>query len=140
MTKTEHAIEVFEEGCDCDQAVLAAFEQELHVDPTILDAMIHKESIALGTPHPDCGVVIGACSVIKMCDKCKEGKASEEELLERFKVEFLKRNKSLRCKELLGYDLSNMSDLIQVMDNDLCEKKCEHYISDAVEILDTLVH
>lgn len=139
MTKTEHAIRAFETGCDCNQAVIAGFERELHINPDELHRMIHSESIALGTPHANCGVVLGAASVIRMCDKCQNGAADPEALIGEFKSRFLREHHTLRCKDLLGYDLTDPVEQNTVVEEGLCESRCEGLIAEAIAIVEELI-
>ena len=53
----------------------------------------------------------------------------------RFIKEFVKRNNTIKCKELLDADLSTEEGRTKMKEENLSEKVCEKAVSDAADIL-----
>ncbi len=138
MTRKEAALSYFISGHDCDKAVFSAFENDVIISSKE-DKYIHTDCEFPGLPHSKCGAVSGAGCVLFHFKQNIGHEDSAEEMWSRFKDEFLKRNESLKCTELLGYDLSIRRDAMDVIENDVCKNVCPKYIEDAVEILETII-
>ena len=52
---------------------------------------------------------------------------------------FIRRNGSVVCRELLGYDLSKPEEKAVILEKDLFRTFCPDMIRSAVEILDELI-
>ena len=137
MTRKETAIDTFNKGRDCDKAVFSAFEDDVIINKKE-DKYIHNCEFP-GLPHTKCGAVSGAGCVIFHYKENVGHEDSAEEMWLKFKDEFKKRNKSLNCTDLLGYDLSVRRDEMKVMENDIIKNTCPRYIEDAVEILEEII-
>ena len=137
MTRKETALESFKKGLDCDKAVFSAFEDDVIVSQKE-DKYIHSCEFP-GLPHSKCGAVSGAGCVIFHYKENVGHEDSAEEMWGKFKNEFLKRHDSLKCTELLGYDLSVRRDAMDAMENEAIRKTCPKYIEDAVEILEDII-
>ncbi|MBI9107910.1 MAG: C_GCAxxG_C_C family protein [Spirochaetales bacterium] len=137
MTRKDTAIEAFEKGLDCDKAVFSAFEKDVIISPKE-DKYIHSCEFP-GLPHTKCGAVSGSGCVIFHYKENVGHEDTAEEMWQHFKDEFIRRHGSLKCKELLGYDLSVRRDAIEVVENDVFMKVCSKYIEDAVEILEEIL-
>ena len=137
MTRKETAIESFNKGLDCDKAVFSAFEKDVVISPKE-DKYIHNCEFP-GLPHTKCGAVSGAGCVLFHYKENVGHEDSAEDMWIRFKKEFTDRNKSVKCAELLGYDLSIRKDAMDVIENDVIKNTCPRYIEDAVEILENII-
>ncbi len=91
-----------------------------------------------------CGAVTGAFIVIGLKHgktKADDDKAREKtyelanELVRRFK----KRNATIRCRELLGHDLSTGEGREAVMEQNLFVTRCPKFLRDAAEILEEIL-
>jgi C_GCAxxG_C_C family probable redox protein len=92
-----------------------------------------------------CGAVSGAALVIGMkfgstdnTDKHSRDKAYQKanELLEKFAAQ----NKSLLCKELLGYDIKTKEGLKQARESGVMVQKCPLFVSAAAKILEGIIN
>ena len=89
-----------------------------------------------------CGAVSGACMVIglKYCKYIASDNDSKEktyQVVQKFVSEFIKRNKSTNCKELLGFDLGNQEDYEKAKDRGLFKTLCPELVKDAAELLES---
>ena len=56
-------------------------------------------------------------------------------LAQKFYEQFVKECGSTYCRELIGYDLTNLEDLEKARKLNVFDKKCSHFVKKAVEIL-----
>ena len=144
QTRADEAAEIFRSGYSCSQAVCLAFADDFGIDrPTAL-----KLSCALGggMAHTGntCGAVSGALMVIGM----KYGRTALDDLASKEKTyevtnafiqEFLRRNHSLNCTDLIGHNLSDPKELAVAREKKLFHIKCAKFVNDAGEILETIL-
>jgi hypothetical protein len=137
MTRKEIALKSFADGLDCDKAVFSAFESDVIISPRE-DKYIHNCEFP-GLPHTKCGAVSGAGCVIFHYKENIGHEDTAEEMWLKFKEEFSRRHGSIKCRELLGYDLSVRQESMEVVEKDLFQKVCRKYVEDAVEILEDVI-
>ena len=91
-----------------------------------------------------CGAVTGALMVIGL----KYGKihlddnAAKEKtyaFVQEFATRFKAINASIRCKELLGFDISTAEGMTAAREEGLFVKLCPNYVKDAAEIIEQLL-
>jgi C_GCAxxG_C_C family probable redox protein len=91
-----------------------------------------------------CGAVSGAIMVIGL----KYGKTDADDdaatdktrtLARQFIHEFIAKNGSVNCTDLLGLNLSNPEEFAQARDNKLFVTKCPELVRDATEILEKIL-
>lgn len=101
------AVELFKEGFNCSQSVVAAFadmygfsrEQALHISASF--------GGGIGRMRETCGAACGLFLLAGL-EKCategsdREGKAANYALVQELAEEFKRRNGALRCADLLG--------------------------------------
>jgi C_GCAxxG_C_C family probable redox protein len=144
LTRADDAEAIFRGGFSCAQSVCLAFADDYDIDrETAL-----KLSCALGggMGHTDntCGAVTGALMVIgmKYGRTRPEDKAAKEktyEVTREFISEFLSRNHSLRCTDLLGYNLSHPRELGLATENGAFRATCPLLVRSAAEILEEIL-
>jgi len=99
MTPEERSAELFASGCNCSQAVFAAFASELGLDETLSKRLACGLGGGVGRMREVCGAVSAAAMVIGMRlgpDKTAAYPAVQE-FCARFRAEF----GSIICRELL---------------------------------------
>jgi C_GCAxxG_C_C family probable redox protein len=140
MSKVSEAVDKFNKGYACSQAILSTFGEDLGIDHGT--ALKVSAAFAAGMRvGGTCGAVTGAVMVIGLkccspeCDKIAERKAAYE-CTRRFYSEFLKRNPSLLCKDLLGVDLGTPEGMSAAESQGLFRTKCPCLVKDAAEILE----
>ncbi len=144
LTRADEAAAIFTEGYSCSQAVCAAFAGDFGIGR---DAAL-KLSCGLGggMAHTGntCGAVTGALMVIGM----KYGRTDVDDLAAKektyavanaFVAEFLRRNHSVNCTDLIGCNLSDPKELAAAREKDLFHTKCSLLVRDAGEILEKIL-
>ena len=137
MTRKETAAASFKKGLDCDKAVFSAFEKDVIINSKE-DKYIHNCEFP-GLPHSKCGAVSGAGCVIFHFKENIGHEDTAENMWLQFKDAFEKKHQSLKCQELLGYDLSVRRDAMEAVEKDQFMKVCKGYIEDSVEILERIL-
>lgn len=102
MTKGEKAKELFMSGCNCSQAVAAAFCDEMKLDTQLVKRLTVGFGGGVGRMREVCGAVSGMAFVISAVYGEDKAKIYErvQTVANRFKAE----NGSVVCRELLGLD------------------------------------
>jgi C_GCAxxG_C_C family probable redox protein len=107
--KVQKALDLFNSGFNCSQAVMGTFCRQLGVDEKL--SMKLTCGFAGGLRCGEvCGAVSGAVMVIGLKygqyiagDKASKGKCYE--ITSKFMEEFIKRKGTVLCREILGYDV-----------------------------------
>lgn len=68
-----------------------------------------------------------------------ETKMHSYSVTEEFMDRFIRANKSVVCRELLGYDLSINNDLEQIKEKNLFNTFCPEMVRNAVNILEEMI-
>lgn len=143
MSYAERAVELFEGGCNCAQAVLAAYSPRLGL--TEADALRVAAGFGGGMGHSGgiCGAISGAFMVIGLrygatdaADKAAKFKTYE--LVARAMRMFEEQAGSLNCRELLGFDLGTPEGRKQAQQAGAFDV-CPQFVRGAAEILDAVL-
>ncbi len=135
----QEAMDLFQQGFDCSQAVLMEFADELNLD----DETAKKISACFGggiwNGHV-CGAVAGAMMVIGM--KYGHSQAGDKETkdlmvqkINEFITAFEQKHGSVVCKDLLGYKIPEDLDTIMEKQLFFTEGMCPAFVCDAIDIL-----
>jgi len=144
MTKSEDALVTFNKGITCSAAVFSAFAEELGLDEKTARKIGCGFGAGISRTGNICGAVSGAIMVIGL----KYGKeepgddtATEETraLTRQFMQEFAKKNGSVNCTDLLGYNLKNQDEYNAAAKANLFRTKCVEYVKDAADILERIL-
>ncbi len=144
MCRADKAVATFKKGFNCTQAVLSTFGEEYGLGPLVALRVAAAFGGGMGRMGKTCGAVTGAFMVIGL----KYGMTKPEDLqsneraygsVNEFVEKFKSLNKSIICRELLGYDISNRDTLIEVRNKGLFHLICPKYVRDAVEIVESLI-
>ena len=144
MTKSEKALEYFNNQFNCSQSVLVAFGPEMGMSEN--DCL--KVSCAFGggmaRQQKTCGAVTGAMMAIGL----KYGKAANEDESKKlhtyartneFCEAFEQEHNSLICKDLLnGLDMNTEDGINKIKELNLFKLKCDKYVETAVEIIEQM--
>lgn len=107
MTRAERAVQLFDEGCNCAQAVVLAFLDELPMDEAVASSVASPFGGGMGQMGEVCGAFTGACIVLGGIGGCtdptnRRGRKELYEDVQRIAELFRADNGSLICRELLG--------------------------------------
>ena len=128
MNKPELASDYLKKGYNCAQSVIKAYAGDVGMNEEEAVKMASALGGGIGRTGNICGAVSGAALVIGMkfgstdnTDKHSRDKAYQKanELLEKFSAQ----NKSVLCKELLGYDISTDEGLKQARESGVMVQK-----------------
>ncbi len=139
MDNVSKAVQYYENGYMCSQAVFAAFAEEFGIT--------EKQAFQIGACFGGgmCkGEVCGACTGALMVLGMKYGQFDENDLESRaaqsakaseFLDKFKNRKGSYICREILGCDISTDEGRNYARSNDLYSKYCPEMVRTAAEIL-----
>ena len=145
MSKADESVATFSKGFNCAQAVLSAFNKELGLDDQAAARIASGFGGGIGHMAETCGAVTGAIMVIGL----KKGMSIQDSpfksnqlvyaAVDPFVKEFVKRNKSVKCRDLLGCDISDHATLLKARKDGLFQTLCPRFVNDAVEIVESIV-
>jgi C_GCAxxG_C_C family probable redox protein len=144
MAKSEDALEDFKNGFTCSSAVFSAFSDEIGLDRETAKKIACGFGAGISKTGNICGAVSGAIMVIGLkYGKTKRGDDAAtdktRELVRKFIRDFTRRNGSINCTELLGYNLTKPEEYEKARDNKLFVTKCPDLVGDAVLILEKIL-
>jgi len=144
MNKSQKAVSCFNNGFNCSQAVFSAFSPELGIPENVAYKIACPFGAGMGRMQETCGAVTGAFMVIGL----KHGKSNSEEeylkqlsydLVNKFTEMFRTRNKTIKCRDLIGIDISTKEGLEKARDMGLFTSLCAKYVQDTVEIIEIIL-
>jgi C_GCAxxG_C_C family probable redox protein len=144
MTKSDDAYQSFMSRFTCSAAVFSAFSGDLGLDPDTAKKIACGFGAGVSKTGNICGAVSGAIMVIGLkYGKTDAGDEAATEktraLVRQFVLEFTKKNGSVSCTDLLGYDLSNPEDYNAARDSGIFTTKCPALVRDAADILEKIM-
>ena len=143
MNHKEKALNYFGNNFNCSQGVFTTFATEMGMDEKL--ALKLATNFGGGARKGElCGAVAGALMVLGLrdghCDSDDlEAKAKAYKEATEFMDRFIKKNGSVVCRQLLGYDLSKPEDKLIIDEKNLFKTICPRMIESAVEILDEMI-
>lgn len=139
MKKSQLAIENFK-TLNCAQSVLLSYASELNLDE--MTALKISAGFGGGMAMAEtCGAVTGAYMVLGMKAQ-SEGKTIQEIKTEtkvavkKFNELFIAKHGSLKCKKLLGVDISTPEGSAEANERNLFDTVCADLVASAAEILE----
>jgi C_GCAxxG_C_C family probable redox protein len=144
MSYVEDAATCFQGGFNCAQAVLSAFAVELGLERELALRVAGGFGGGMGRLGEVCGAVTGAIMVLglKYGKVRTEDDAAREEAYQRvqeFAQQFRARHGALRCRDLLGCDLSTPEGRREAHDRGITATLCPQLVRDAAEIAEGLL-
>lgn len=144
MCNADCAVECFNKGFNCAQSVFSTYSEQLGLDKT--SALKISGGFGGGMCHlgETCGVVTGAFMLIGL----KYGKAQEDDnaakektavLVREFAERFKAINGSIKCTELIGYDLSTEEGRKALNETKSWKTVCAKMVRDASQIVEELL-
>jgi C_GCAxxG_C_C family probable redox protein len=137
---SEKAANYFKQDYNCAQSVLLTM-QAYYSSPR--NSLVPKIATAFGGGIGRRGSLCGALTGAIMAIGLKHGtnktvlieKEEAYEVALKFYDQFVKECGSPFCRELIGYDLTNLEELERLRKSNVREQKCSHFVKKAVEIL-----
>jgi len=141
--KVKEAVEKFEKGFNCSQAVLSSYSKQfdLNCEKAYKVATGFGGGMRMGDI---CGAVTGAYMVLglkygNVTAEDQEEKAKTYEKVEEYTKRFKARNDSVICKDLLGCDVGTAQGRKEAQDKGLYTSICPRLVQDAAEILEQVL-
>ncbi len=143
MSHKEKALELFNKGFLCSQAVLAAFAGEC--------GLTEKQALKLGACFGSgmrkaevCGACTGALMVLGALygqyDKADpDSRITANTVNDKMMERFAGKCGSYLCRDLLKCDISTKEGMGYAMDRNLFTEVCPRLIADAVDILEQII-
>ena len=145
MSRADLAVDCFEEGFNCSQAVVSAFAPELGLDRETALRVAAAFGGGIGRSGETCGAVSGALMVVGLSfgqptSGDEQAKEKTYELAREFLEAFGARHDGcVKCKELLGYDIKTPEGLQMARENDLFKTLCPKFVRDAAETVEQML-
>jgi C_GCAxxG_C_C family probable redox protein len=138
---SQRAMELFKQGYNCSQAVLAAFCDEIGMDFETALKISSSFGGGMGRLREVCGAVSGMFMVAGMKygytdSKDKLAKAEHYKLIQSMAKQFKENNSSLICRELLGLMAQSESYIPEARTEEYYKKRpCVALVGDAADII-----
>ena len=138
--KIKQAVSCFESGMSCSQAILSTYGDGLGIDKAVALRISAPFGGGMARMGETCGAVTGAFMALGL--KYATDRNAKERLyclVNEFATKFKSRNKSLICKELLGYDMCTPEGMNTIKEKGLVKSLCPKLVQDAAEILEEML-
>ncbi|HAL63187.1 MAG TPA: hypothetical protein DCO93_01930 [Clostridiales bacterium] len=145
MSRKEKAMELFESGYNCSQAVVLAFADLLGVDEKALARLTSSFGGGMGRLREVCGAVSGMFMVAGLLygyDGAETGakKAEHYARIQHLAERFSQDTGSIVCRELLGLDRKKDSPTPDKRTEEYYKKRpCRELVGLAAEILEEMI-
>ena len=136
MNSIEEAVQLFEKGYVCSQAVFAAFSEDYGLSKE--HALKIGACFGSGMRKAEvCGACTGALMALGL--KYGESKEKSNEVCNKFLDEFKNENGSFICRDLLGCDISTPEGVKYARDNNLFKEICPKMVESAAKITENII-
>ncbi|MGE5681161.1 MAG: C-GCAxxG-C-C family protein [Bacillota bacterium] len=145
MEKSEQAVNTFTAGgFNCAQSVFSTYSEHLGFDSQTALKISCSFGGGMGHIGETCGAVTGAFMLIGL----KYGQINPEDtdskekvyaLVQEFTRQFKEQYGSVKCKDLLGCDMSTPDGLKFVKERGLTKMICPKYVRSAARIIENLL-
>jgi C_GCAxxG_C_C family probable redox protein len=138
------AVAAFSRGYNCSMAVFSAYAPDLGLAAETAASIASPFGAGIARTDDICGAVSGALMVIGLAQRkedIRDASAREEVygLARRFIGEFIARNGSVMCTDLVGYDLSQQEQYREAREQKAFATRCPKLVRDAGEILERIL-
>jgi len=144
MKKSEKAVQCFTQGFNCSQAVLTSNCESFGLDKETALKIAGSFGGGMAYTGEICGAVTGALMLIglkygkyRLEDNEAKDKNYEkvQEFVKRFKDEF----GSIRCTDLIKYDLTKEEERQKAREAEAFKKTCSNLVKRSVEIIEEIL-
>jgi len=144
MTKKDSATQTFNSDYNCAQSVFSAFTDDLKLDRETALSISSGFGGGMGKTQATCGAVTGAIMVIgtKIANQNGSTEGINNQVYGKtreFINQFIERNETTDCRELVQADLTTEEGQDYIKENDIFNKVCMKCVNDAVDILEKIL-
>ena len=143
MDKAKKAVELFESGYNCSQAIVLAFEDYLNVDRKTLQSLSSSFGGGISRLREVCGCVSGMAIIMGIIHgdydvNDNDQKAKHYELIQKLALKFKEKTNSINCAELLNKVKEVDNPTPEIRSKEYYEKRpCSKYIKIMAEIIES---
>lgn len=141
--RVESAVSCFQAGHSCSQAIFSVYARDTGMDEELAMRVSSGFGGGIARTGHFCGAVTGAVMVIGLHHGSsltdEQSKERNYAVVRAFLEEFGKRNGSLSCRDLLGYDVGTGEGRRQIKERLLTKTVCPRLVRDAAEILEGIL-
>jgi C_GCAxxG_C_C family probable redox protein len=141
----ERAMELFKQGYNCSQAVVAAFCEDTGIDFETALKISSSFGGGMGRLREVCGAVSGMFMVAGMKygytdPKDRTSKAEHYKLIQDMAEQFMQTNRSVICRDLLGQKGKTENHIPEERTEEYYKKRpCVELVGDAAEIMHQII-
>jgi C_GCAxxG_C_C family probable redox protein len=144
MDREELAVSLFQKGCSCSQALLAAYGDRFGLEREVALRIAAGFGGGMGRMAGTCGAVTGAFMLIGLkyggaTTEDRQAKERTYEAVREFTKRFISRHDSLVCRELLGCDISTPDGFQLAKEQKLAAAICARLVRDAAQIVEEMI-
>ncbi|MBN1165074.1 MAG: C_GCAxxG_C_C family protein [Candidatus Krumholzibacteriota bacterium] len=144
MSKAEQAVDCFNNGFSCSQAIFSTYAVDFGIDRGIALKIASSFGAGMAGMGKTCGAVTGAFMLLglkygRMLPDDEEAKKTNYARVEEFVKIFLQAYGTLACSELLGFDISTPEGYRQAKAEELFSTRCPEIVRLAAEIVEDLI-
>jgi C_GCAxxG_C_C family probable redox protein len=144
MNRIEKAVEKFEKGFSCSQAIFSTYAPMFGLKEGTALKIATSFGGGMARMANECGAVTGAFMVIGLKfgrESIGDSAAKERtyELVRKFVERFRQKHDTIVCRELLGYDMSTPEGEEKLRELNIIAERCPGFVCDAAEILEELL-
>lgn len=144
MNRIKSANELFKQGYNCAQALLATFGIDLGLNRDMALKIASPFGGGISSMGETCGAVTGALMIIGLkygiAEPNFEKKMKTYEIVSTFIEQFKNRNKSrsIFCNELIGFRMNQKRTLNQ-KEKIIIQSHCPRFVQDAAELIEEIM-
>lgn len=144
MSKAENAVQCFNNGFNCSQAIFSTYCEQLGLDKETALKIACPFGGGMGRMSKTCGAVTGAYMLIglkygKYLPDDEAAKDKSYALVKEFTNRFEAIHGSICCRDLLEYDMNDPEELQYIKENGLWNTLCPGFIRNSAEIIEELL-
>lgn len=144
MNISDKAVEAYNAGFNCAQAVFSVFAEKENLDPSVSLKIASGFGGGMANMGETCGAVTGALMAIGL--KYGRSRASDSQskkrtntMIREFTKKFIEKNSTLLCRELLKLNLDDPTQYKEAYEKNMFRNLCPKFVHDSAEILDGLL-
>ena len=143
-TKAETAVEIFNKGFNCAQAVFASLSGEYGLDTETAKKVAGAFGGGMANNGEVCGAVTGALMLIglkygKFREEDNDSKENTKKIANEYICKFKKECGSIICRDLLKYDLSIEEEAKQARESGVFSTICPKLVKRSVELAEEVL-
>ena len=144
MDRAKKALNLFNSGYNCAQAVAGVFSKETGIDKENLFKLTCGFGGGCSRTGQICGALSGAITIIglKNGNSKSDDKASKEitySLVQKLTNEFKEKHNSVLCPILIGFDLGTEEGLKAALENEVHTKICGNLVTETVKMVEEII-